>query len=75
LVVHQNNDKELHENSQPLRKLVYEAFQRHFPTMVAVMEDIKGGHYKNMAHQMQRAESQLIFNGSSTEFVGKNRAG
>ena len=58
---HFNNDKEKYENSLPLRKIVYEAMEQRFPTIVRCMTEIKGKHYKNLAHQMQRAESEIIF--------------
>jgi hypothetical protein len=64
LVQHSNSEREMVENSMPLRKLVYEAMQRRFPTVVQCMAEIKGTnekHYKNLAHQMQRSESRIIF--------------
>ena len=64
LVSHSNSDKDKFENSLPLRKRIYEAMVRRFPTIVECMAEIKGHnekHYKNLAHQMQRAEGEIIF--------------
>jgi hypothetical protein len=74
LVTHSNNDTDRFENSLPLRKLIVEAMERRFPTIVACMAEIKGGkekHYKNLAQQMQRAESELIF-GSCRDLMNRH---
>lgn len=74
-VVHPSNEKERRNNVLPLRKLVYEVFVNHFPTVTAFMADMKGEgdkHYKNLSHRMQASESKLIFGGCCRDLMDRH---
>ena len=66
---------ESREFSMPLRKLVSEVIGQEFPTLAHYLADLRGEkdrHYKNVARQMQRAESRLMFAGCVRDLMERH---